>query len=211
MNNIMQYGTIFAAYGCKFNYDSEVVALDIVDGSDIYVEAALKDIAHFDDTTNYLDGAAALALADMIDGLPNPLSISVRRNILEALHITKDNNFIYQVLSLQKNNRSWHYSDTANSCNWFGDVCVTRGINPDPNRKGRTSSRVPEQYHVTNTKGAITREQLVTPALERIFSSIPKDKMISGARYTDIDASVKKLKLLSLDQRLKVISQLQEV
>jgi len=212
--NLTQYGTIFAAYGCRFNYDSETAALTIIDGYDNYVDEAVMDIRNFDDTANYIDGAAALALADTIDDLNNPLSSEVRANILDALHVTDNGDFIYQVLSLQKNNRSWHYSNIAGDCTFFGEACTHRGVNPDPNRKGRTSSRQPQDYHpsTTRAKGVVTvsREQLVTPALEYIFANIPKDRMVSGARYIDVDASVKKLKKLSLDERLKVIAQLQE-
>lgn len=210
-NNLVQYATIFSAYGCKFNYNSADSTLDVIDGKDASVERALKDIALFDNTANYLDGASAIPLADTIDGEKNPLSKKVRANILDALNITVDGKFVYQVLSLQKNNRSWHYSKKPRECSSFGDTCTHRGINPDPERKGRTSSRQPNEYHMPKGDGTV-REQLVTPALEVIFKGMNKDRIVSGPRLgVVLDNSIKKLKRLDLDQRLEVIRQLQEV
>jgi len=211
--NITAYGTIFSALGCELDYDSKTAQLKlagVAKGKSSIVVAAQNDISFFDDTTNYLDGAAAIVLANTIDNTKNPLTQKVRDNVLHGLAIKKNNKFIYQVLSLQKNNRSWHVSDNANVCSYFGKVCTHRGINPDPNRKGRRSFRQPDEYHRLNGKGEISREQLVTPALEKLFQSIPEDNLIrDNHTFATLELNLKKMKTLTVEDKLRVISELE--
>lgn len=213
MADITAFGTLFSAFGCKLNYNSEKVGLEVIDSPtkrvDV-VEKAVADILHFDHTANYLDGAAALVIAQTIDGAKNPLSSKIRHNILEGLGLTHNDRFVYQVLSLQKNNRAWHFSDTANSCSHFGNSCTHRGVNPDPNRKGKRSNRLPNQYHVLDSHEKITREQLVTPNLERLFQNIPQENLVSGQQGMHINLNLKALSKMPLDQKLAAISILQE-
>lgn len=212
--NITAYGTIFSALGCKLNYNSHKVRLEVEDApknKTKIVDAAISDIYYFDDCANYMDGAAAIVLADTIDGVINPLKPSIRTNILHGLGLQKNEKFIYQVLSLQKNNRSWHYSDTPNSCNHFGEDCVNRGIEPDPNRKGRRSFRQPDEYHRLDGKGKVSREQLVTPNLEKLFQSIPDTNLIrDNHTFMSLTVNLKKMKDLSVEDKLKMIAELQE-
>lgn len=212
MNNITQYGTLFVAFGCKLNYDSLDVKLKIADDAskNTIIKNVLADIDKFDDCANYMDGAAALCLADYVDNEPNPLSNKVRENVLSGLGIKKDNKFIYQVLSLQKNNRSWHNSTIPSECEHFGEVCTHRGINHNPDRKGRHSSRQPEDYHILNSRGIIAREQLVTPALELFFQKIPEGNLVSGKTFISFDnLDLKSLVKLNLEEKLKLLTELQ--
>lgn len=212
--NITAYGTIFAALGCVLDYDSNKARLTLSSApknKGKIVSEAANDIAAFDDCTNYLDGASAIVLADTIDKEKNPLSKTIRDNTLHGLGLMKKNKFIYQVLSLQKNNRSWHYSNTANDCSHFGNICTHRGIEPDPNRKGRRSFRQPNEYHKLDGKENISREQLVTPALERLFQSIPDINLIHETHtYATLDLNLKKLNTLSVEDKLRVIAELKE-
>jgi hypothetical protein len=214
MVNITAYGNIFSAVGCTLDYESVKAQLKVSDspkGKEKIIEKAISDISHFDDCTNYLDGAAAIILADTIDGSKNPLTAKVRSNVLHGLAIQKNNKFIYQVLSLQKNNRSWHYSDAANTCSHFGKDCTHRGINPDPNRKGRRSFRQPDEYHRIDGKGNISREQLVTPSLEKLFQSIPDDNLIrDNHTFATLELNLKKMKTSSVEDKLRIISELTE-
>lgn len=208
MDNVTAFGTIFKAYGCTLDYQSKESKLYVTDPDDL-VDRALKEIQCFEDTANFVDGAAALALADTIDMTENPLSEEIRENILHALKIKDRGAFVYQVLSLQKNNRSWHGSEVAGDCSFFGEVCTHRGINPNPERKGRTSSREPSAYHRAQGNGKIAREQLVTPALEQLWKSIPQTNFISG-RITIVPFDLKSLKKLPIEDRLNIVKELSE-
>lgn len=213
--NVTAFGTIFKAVGAKLNYNSERVQLEVIEtpkSKDKIIEAAISDIAKFESTANYTDGAAALAIADVIDGIKNPIPEKVRQAILYGLDITKDSKYIYQVMSLALNNRSWHISPIPNKCVFFGDACVCRGINPDPNRKGRRSFRKPEEYHRLDTVRTIVgvREQLVTEPVRRLFKSIPQEKFISGAHGMSINLNLKALSKMSVEDKIKAITTLQE-
>ena len=213
MTSITAFGALFAALGCKMNYNSKKVRLEVIEapkGGSVIVENATSDIDHFDDTVNYVDGAAALVLAETIDGNKNPLSVTIRKNVLDGLAITKDDKFIYQALSLQKNNRAWHFSDVPNDCSHFGETCTHRGIKPDPERKGRRSNRKPEEYHRLDGHGKIGREQLVTPALEKLFQSIPQRNLVSGREFMTIHLDLKNLTKMPLDKKIQIITELQE-
>jgi hypothetical protein len=208
--NLIQFGSIFAARGVTLKYNSELAELEVVESYPDIVEQALKDIALFDYTANYVDGAAALCIATFVDDVVNPLSPTIRDNVLHALGIKKNDRWVYQALSLQKNNRAWHFSQTASDCSHFGEVCTHRGVNPDPLRKGRTSSRQPNEYHLLNGKGEITREQLVTPALAAVFNTISDSDVISGSAYMNKGFDFKNLKNMSIEDKLKAISAIQE-
>ncbi len=213
MNNVTQYGTLFVAFGCVLKYSVDDARLEVKDvprGSEDLIDEVLTDIDKFEDCANYLDGASALCLAEYLDDAKNPLPAKVRDKVLHNLGIKKDGKFIYQVLSLQKNNRSWHFSDVANDCSHFHETCTHRGIEPNPERKGRRSSRMPEDYHKLNAHGMITREQLVTPSLETLFQSIGEDNLVSGQRVVNVDVDLKQLKKLDINQKLRVIRELQE-
>jgi len=214
MSTITQFGTIFAAVGCKLNYNSKETSLEVVEspkGKAPIIDKAIADIEHFDECPNYMDGAAALLMADTIDDVLNPLSSVTRVNVLNGLGITKDGRYIHQVLSLQKNNRSWHISEKANDCSYFGENCTHRGIKPDPNRKGRRSFRQPDEYHRLDGKGKPSREQLVTPALEKMFQSIPESNLISsGHSFMSLTINLKEMKKLTVEEKLRVISELEE-
>lgn len=213
--NLTQYGTIFDAAGVTLRYESKSASLAIIEapkGVKTVVKDTLEEIKHFDDTTNYVDGMAALCVADYVDTEPNPLSEDIRMNILESLGLMTGGKYIHQVLMLQKNNRSWHYSDVANECSHFGEECTHRGVNPNPDRKGRRSSRQPSDYHVMNGKGEINREQLVTENLEQLFQSISSESLVSGRHPSSIEAiALREFKKLPAERRLEFIEQLQKV
>ncbi len=210
MADITAFGTIFAAVGCKLNYNSEKVRLEVTDAPKSKpISAAMDDIGCFDDTTNYVDGAAAIVLADTIDGSKNPIAFKTRVNVLDGLAITKDGKFIYQVLSLQKNNRAWHFSEKPFDCSYFGEVCTHRGIKPDPERKGKRSNRKPDEYHRLDSHNKIGREQLVTPALEKLFRSIPQSNLVSGREAMTIHLNLKSLTKMGVEDKIRVITELQ--
>lgn len=207
MASITAFGTLFVAYGCKLNYNSEKVRLEVIDAKkDTVVDKVVADIFKFDETANYVDGAAALVISETIDGIKNPITSKIRKNVLEGLGLCHDDRFVYQVLSLQKNNRAWHFSDVANDCSHFGEVCTHRGIKPDPERKGKRSNRSPEQYHRLDGHDNVMREQLVTPALEKLFRSIPDKNLVSGQRGMNISLNLKSLSKMPLEDKLRAIN-----
>jgi len=212
-NHVTQYATIFDAFGCETRYNSSDASIDVVDvpkGSKELVDRVLNEIQYFDTTKNYIDGMSALCVADYIDDHENPLTNTSRLNILHALGIMKDGKYIHQVLVLQKNNRSWHYSEKANECSHFGEECTHRGINPNPERRGRKSNRSPEDYHNLDAKNRIVREQLVTANLEEMFQKIPDEALISAKSQIGISVDLKAFKKLPIDEQLRIISDLQE-
>lgn len=182
MISVTQYGAIFAANGCKLNFVPSSASLEVVESpkdSVRIIDAALADIAKFEDTSNFSDGMAAIHLADYIDNDPNPISSPTRIAVLNALGITKDGKFVSQVLAQQKTNRSWHTSSKPFECSHFGEFCTHRGVENVPGKRGRKSTRSPEQYHRLTSSGEISREQLVTPAIENLVGNIPSDSLIS--------------------------------
>lgn len=179
---LTQYGALLAATNCRLNFDSKTAQLEVVDipkSIKKAVDAALVDIARFENTANFADGMSAIHLAELIDFNPNPLDIDLRQRVLSALGITKDGKFVAQVIAQQKTNRSWHLSEKPSECTYFGDICTHRGIQTVPGKRGRKSNRTPEQYHILSKSGEIAREQLVTPALENLVNHIPADNVIS--------------------------------
>jgi len=180
--SLIQYGSVFAAAGCKLNFDSNSAQLEVVaipKPLKKVIDAAIDDIEKFENTANFADGMSAIHLADQVDGKDNPLSSDQRSGVLSALGIIKDGKFVAQVIAQQKTNRSWHLSEEANKCTYFGDICTHRGIVNVPGKRGRKSTRTPEQYHMLSKTLEIAREQLVTPALERLVESIPAANIIS--------------------------------
>src|SRR6185295_10287736 len=128
---LVQYGSLFAAAGCKLNFDSNTAQLDVVAIPKTLkkvIDAAISDIEKFENTANFADGMSAIHLADQVDGKDNPLSTEIRSGVLDALGIVKDGKFVAQVLAQQKTNRSWHTSEEPNKCTYFGDICTHRGI-----------------------------------------------------------------------------------
>lgn len=213
--NLTQYGTIFDAIGCELRYNSSDATISVVSepkGMKKIVDKALSEIKHFDDTTNYADGMAALCISDYIDDDKNPIEEDTRLSIMNALGLMVAGKYISQALMLQKNNRSWHYSEVANECSYFGEECTHRGINPDPERKGRRSNRKPNEYHVLDGRGEVKREQLVTNGLEKLFRSIPSENLATtgriAAQLTRFD--VKGFSNLSVDAKSEFIARLKE-
>jgi hypothetical protein len=179
---VTQYGSLFAALNCRLNFDSKTAQLEVVGipkQLKRVVDAALTDIAKFEDTSNFADGMSAIHLAETVDNEPTTLTAEIRQNVLNALGITKDNKFVAQVIAQQKTNRSWHLSEEPSKCTNFGDICTHRGIVSVPGKRGRKSTRTPEQFHIRTGSGEIAREQLVTPALEELVNAIPADNIVS--------------------------------
>jgi hypothetical protein len=209
-NNLVAFGAHFSALGCLLEYHSEDASLSIAENPKKAVNTvvdAVHDIAKFEDTSNYTDGAASIALADYIDGGKTPLSSQIRENILVALGIKQNNKFIRQVLSLSKSNRAWHTSARSNDCSYFGLLCTSRGTD-NANLNGRRSTRKPEDYHTLDGRGSIRREQLVTPALEKLFESIPPDNFTSGSKFNINNSIIKQLKNMNMDERLKILTEM---
>lgn len=214
-DNVTQYATLFDAFGCELRYNSSDATISIVEvpsGSKTLIDGVLNEIKYFDNTKNYHDGMAALCIAKYIDDEKNPIAPEARNNILNALGFMKDDKYIRQVLMLQKNNRSWHFSAEANTCSYFGEECTHRGINPNPEHKGKRSNRKPEEYHDKMANGQIKREQLVTANLEQMSKTIPEDKLISTTRNAvSIDAfDLRAFKKLEVTEQVEFISKLQE-
>lgn len=208
--NVIAFGPHFAAAGVRLRYNSKDSTLDVVEAPKKIKEIVNKvidDISHFENTATYVDGAAAIALADFIDADKNPLSDRVRENVLVGLGIKDHGKFIRQVLVESKNNRSWHISVVPNDCTYFGTECTSRGT-VNFNLAGRRSHKKPQDYHPLNGKGLVAREQLVTEALAKMFTSIPTDNLISGVRFHIVDNTIKKLKDLPVEDRLRIIEEL---
>jgi len=212
--NVTQYGTIFDAIGCVLRYNSSDASISVVEspkGLKKVVDKALSEIKNYDDTTNYADGMAALCISDFIDDHPNPINEDTKLNILHALGLMNKGKYIAQTLMLQKNNRSWHYSEVANDCSFFGEECTHRGINPDPERKGRRSNRKPNEYHTLDGRDEVKREQLVTDGLENLFKSIPTENLTSGKIAVQLNRfDIRGFSNLSVDQKTEFIEKLKE-
>jgi hypothetical protein len=144
------------------------------------VISAIDEIDHFLDTKVYNDGIAILAIAEYLDGDPNPINVDMRARILENIGLTKEGRYIAQTLALLKTNKSWHSSEVPNQCTYFGDICTTRGTADVDGKRGRKSTRSPDDYHVLKTNGTINREQLITPSLDALHRAIPADNLTSA-------------------------------
>jgi hypothetical protein len=212
MNNLIQYATILSANGIQTRFNSSGPTIDIIDVPKpirIITDEAVKEIALFFDTANRVDHMAALMVADYIDDQENPIGETSRLNLLSALAIMKDGKYIRQALALQLQNRSWHPSAISQDCEHFGELCTHRGIEPDPNRKGRSSSRKPNEYHPISGD-IIAREQLVTPNLRALFKSINNDSLVSARTAVDIPSDVlSKFRKLSVEDQLALIHDLE--
>lgn len=213
MNNLIQYAPILSANGIQTRFNSSDATLDIVEVPKPIrkiTDDMIKEISLYSDTANATDPLAALLVANLIDDKENPISEISRLNILSALGIMKDGRYIRQVLALQLQNRSWHPSSISNVCEHFGELCTHRGVNIDPNRKGRTSSRNPNEYHPSNGS-VIAREQLVTPNLRAVFNSISPDNLTSGRTASDIPTELlRKFKKMTPDQQMAFVHDLEQ-
>lgn len=213
MQNLIQYGSFLVAVGCKLDYDTETAQYDIAEYPKEphklqAVKAAITDIEKFLNTANYTDGSAAVALADFVDGNPNPLIGYQRRNILNALGIMRGDKFIAAVMMQTKVNRSWHTSAVPNTCTYFGELCTHRGVIVDPKKRGIRSTRSPEEYH-TQSGSTIKREQLITPAIEAAYTLIPDSVLVSAKQtviFEDIESGIAKLDPESLDKLIEKLT-----
>jgi hypothetical protein len=188
-NNLIQYASILDAAGAKLNLNTNALDLEVVEvpkGKKNLFQNAASDIVNYLDTRIYTDGLAAFAIASFIDGQPNAISDEARRNILETIGLTKNGQYISQTLSLIKINRSWHTSERPNECSYFGDSCTTRGIVEVSGKRGRKSTRSPAEYHERKSNGIISREQLVTPAVEALYRAIPSEMVTSAPRQKNV-------------------------
>lgn len=211
--SVTQYGSLFAAANCRLNFDSKNAQLEVVGiprPLKRVVDAALADIDKFEDTSNFADGMSAIHLAELVDEKPNPLSTEIRSNVLSALGITKDGKFVAQIIAQQKTNRSWHLSAEPFKCTYFGDICTHRGITTVPGKRGRKSTRNPDQYHIMSKSGEIAREQLVTPALEALVEAIPADNVISVTTSNGFVGGIN-LDELSPDEIAQMVEKLTEI
>lgn len=214
MNNLIQYATILSANGVHTRFNSSGPTVDVVDVPKPIkkiTDEAVKEISLFSDTANSVDHMAALMVAQYIDDQENPINETSRLQLLSALAIMHEGKYIRQSLALQLQNRSWHPSAIPNDCEHFGNLCTHRGVEPDPNRKGRSSSRKPNEYHV-KSGDIIAREQLVTPNLRTLFKSIPNESLISSRTAIDIPAEVLRAfkKLPDIDAKLALIHDLEQ-
>jgi hypothetical protein len=214
MKNLIQFSTGLVAFGCKLNYISSINEIDIAEPpKEKYrkriLESALHDIVLFEGASNFSDGICVLATAEFVDGEPNPLSETTRLNMLNALGIMKGDRYVLQVLNRDKVNRSWHISEEANTCTYFGEICTHRGILDDPHRRGRKSDRPPEEYHPRSSKG-IGREQLVTPNVQALYSNIPESVTTTTKREIE-SVLLKKLEEMPPEKLKEFMEKAQEL
>lgn len=214
MKNLIQYASFLVAVGCELNYDTATAELEIVSyPSESHkrqaIQEAIADIEKFLDTANRSDGMAAIALAQFVDHYPNPLGEACNR-ILNALGVMRGDKFIAAVMMQAKANRSWHTSEIANECSYFGEICTHRGVQIDPKKRGIRSTRNPEEYHTTQGN-VIKREQLITPSLEAAYSLIPDSMLTTTKPPSVISANVEKqIEQLGPNDLDKLIATLQE-
>lgn len=209
VEQLIQFAPLFVAHGCHLNYRSKQADLEISDiaqNADL-INAAIDEIAKYAVTSNYVDGAAALVLADTIDGSVNPLGPTIRGNVLQGIGLQREGKFIHPVLMLNLSNKAWHFSATANGCSAFGDECVNRGVNPRIG--GRFSVRKPEEYHKLTGKGTINREQLLTANLKRLAHTIPTEALTKERITPIITIDFKRMNELDVEEKLKLIEELQ--
>lgn len=207
MDNLIQYGPAFHAFGAKLNYDTVKGELDIAEypnreGARKIIDGALADIKMFEDTSNFHDGLSVIALADYVDSKTNPVTKTSRLNILTQIGILRDGRYVRQILERAKVNRSWHISEVPQKCSYFGELCTNRGISDTSHRRGRKSERNPNEYHLESSKG-IGREQLVTPAVELLYDNIPEDMLISDAKARVSVQDITKLKPHELQELIE--------
>jgi len=211
----VQYAPAIYAFGAKLAYNTKSGELDIAEYPDRkeaknILDAALADIILFEDTSNFQDGLHIFALADFVDNKPNPVTKTSRMNILEQTGVMQEGRFVRQNLERAKVNKSWHISEVAGECSYFGDICTNRGVIDTSHRRGRKSERNPNQYHLRSSKG-IGREQLVTPAVELLYDSIPSEQLTSAGKATPI-VDISKIDISSIEpERLQeLISQFEK-
>jgi hypothetical protein len=218
MQNLVAYASFLVAVGCKLNLDTETAQLEVVSfpaEKKSKIEPALADIGKFLDTATFVDGMAAFHLSELVDEKPNPLSSKQRIRLLNALGIMRDDKFIAPVLMQTKVNRSWHTSEKANACSYFGEVCTYRGSVVDPNRRGVRSTRKPYEYHPQTSPTTIKREQLITPAMEIAYNLIPANVLVSGKSdqtilHTKIEQQIENMKPEELDTLIKKLTDMRE-
>lgn len=207
MRNVNQYATLLSAAGCKLNYITEKAELEVTDypkGKADIIKDVLEDISKFDDTANFVDGMSAPFLANTINREESCFA-PYRDEVLTHLGLMKDGKFISQELALIKTNRSWHTSQTPNSCSYFGDICINRGIIKVEGKRGRKSNRKPTDYHTKNSNGIIAREQLVTPALEALWKIVPDSVLTSNAGHK-LEFNLSKFKNMPNEQVKDILS-----
>lgn len=212
--NIIQFAPLFDAVGAELNYRTKDRTVEVVEypkGKKQLIDDAVEEISHYLDTRIFEDGIAFLAIASYIDGVHTSITMDSKTSILSGLGLQRDGKYIQQVISLNKINKSWHTSDIANACSYFGDICVRRGVEEVPGKRGRKSTRNPADYHEVKSNGTINREQLVTPGLEALHRAIPTEKvtsavkprtMINLAEIQDIDPEVAR-KILAMIEEAK--------
>ena len=191
--NILQYAPIFRAANIRLDLDSYNLDLRVVDAPksiEDKVDKALREIALYEFTATQTDVMTALACIESIDNEPINISDRARKTILTSTGLMDRGKFISQVLATLKVNRSWHISPTPNTCDYFGDMCVNRGVDNIPSKRGRKSYREPDEFHLANNKGEGNREQLVTPGLEELYRAIPQGNLTSKTKNSPtIDVS----------------------
>lgn len=208
MRNLTQFGSILVAVGCTLSFDTKTATLQLCDVPEhlrSIVDDALHDIVRFEDVATYEDGLAAFALADYFDNEISPLDRELRLRVLNTLGIMRGEQFVSQEIQSQKTTRSWHSSEEANTCSYFGEICTNRGMGHDPHKRGRPSNRKPEQFHPRKASG-IGRENLITPAVEALVASIPKERLVSKPSVIDFA----KIKDLSREQLVELMSMIQQ-
>lgn len=188
-SNIIQFAPLFDAVGATINLKSDDLSAEVIDypkGKKTLIQDAVEEVSHYLDTKTEHDSFAIFGIAGFIDGNSNTIDKDSRRNLLEAVGLTKDGRYITQVLALQKVNKSWHSSEIPNQCSWFGKVCTHRGIVETPGKRGRKATRNPDEYHERKSNGIISREQCVTPALEALWRAIPQEVMVSTMKKKNV-------------------------
>ena len=208
--NILQFAPIFRAANIRLDLDSYSLDLRVLDcpkSIEARVQKALEEISLYEFTATQSDVLAAIACIDSIDAEPISISDRARQTILTSVGIMDKGKFITQSLATLKVNRSWHISPIPNTCEYFGPECVNRGVENIPGKRGRKSYRDPEEFHPLNSKGVGNREQLVTPAFEELYRSIPASNLISKSKNSPvIDVS-----RMSIEQLREMASRLESL
>lgn len=213
MRNLIQFASGFAAFGCKFNYDSYSGELEIIATPPKQlkiVEKALKDIELYEDTANHLDGLAVLIFADKINDENNPLNADFRSGMLSSNLGLCDHSgkFIRNVIHSIKVQRSWHSSEEPNTCTYFGDLCTNRAADNE-GKRGRKTNRAPNEFHVKNTRG-IAKEQLVTENLSALYAAIPEDNLTQGMQRVSYVSMEQQILKMTPDEARKWIEKIKE-
>jgi hypothetical protein len=212
-SNLIQFASIFDAAGCEINFDSNLMEATILSyptGRAGVIEGAIEEIDCFLDTKTFNDGVAILAIADQIDGKKNPLTQHTRKRILHNVGLMKNDKYISQALALLKTNKSWHSSEAPNQCSYFGDICTTRGIVDIDGKRGRKSTRLPDDYHMLKSSGIINREQLVTPLLDEVYRSIPSEYLISMRPKDSNVINLDKIDEMEPEELARILNRIKE-